>query len=204
MRSIIGASKMVAMIFSSPPQFGHPSRLARRLYRVGDFQCGALAIGRLAIDSRSLLPLQRIVMSRQLPLLSKRCAFAIMAKASTPGRVKTRLVPPLTMEAAAAWNTCFLADACENILTAANSVPIDGYVAYAALGFEAFFRANLPLGMRRCGRARPPRGRASGPTCAGGSETIQGTTQPCRGPAAVSRAALARRICMNVPATSAP
>ena len=87
-------------------------------------------------------------MPRQPTLLSKRCAFAVMAKASTPGRVKTRLVPPLTMKDAAALNTCFLTDVCENILTAANSVPIDGYVAYATIGSEWFFRAHLPPGMR--------------------------------------------------------
>ncbi|MBA2723806.1 MAG: TIGR04282 family arsenosugar biosynthesis glycosyltransferase [Methylibium sp.] len=87
-------------------------------------------------------------MSRQPTLLSKRCAFAIMAKASEPGRVKTRLVPPLSMEHAATLNTCFLADVSQNILTAADSVPIDGYVAYATTGSEAFFRANLAPAMR--------------------------------------------------------
>ena len=36
------------------------------------------------------------------------CGIAIMAKASAPGRTKTRLVPPLTFDEAAALNTAFL------------------------------------------------------------------------------------------------
>ena len=42
--------------------------------------------------------------------LKSLCALAIMAKAPRPGRVKTRLTPPLTPEEAAAINTCFLVD----------------------------------------------------------------------------------------------
>ena len=44
------------------------------------------------------------------------CAIAIMAKASAPGRTKTRLVPPLTFEQAAALNTTFLQDIAGNLL----------------------------------------------------------------------------------------
>ena len=36
------------------------------------------------------------------------CGIAVMAKASLPGKTKTRLVPPLTFEEAAAFNTAFL------------------------------------------------------------------------------------------------
>ena len=39
------------------------------------------------------------------------CGIAVMAKASRPGRTKTRLVPPLTYEEAADLNTVFLRDA---------------------------------------------------------------------------------------------
>ena len=46
------------------------------------------------------------------------CAIAIMAKASAPGRTKTRLVPPLTFEQAAALNTTFLQDMAGNLLSA--------------------------------------------------------------------------------------
>ena len=54
-----------------------------------------------------------------------RCGIAIMAKASRPGRCKTRLVPPLDFDAAAALNTVFLRDIGANIAAAApsNSVP---------------------------------------------------------------------------------
>ena len=44
------------------------------------------------------------------------CGIAIMAKASVPGRTKTRLVPPLTFEQAAALNTAFLQDMAGNLL----------------------------------------------------------------------------------------
>ena len=38
------------------------------------------------------------------------CALAVMTKAPEAGRVKTRLVPPLTLEEAAELNKCFLRD----------------------------------------------------------------------------------------------
>jgi uncharacterized protein len=77
-----------------------------------------------------------------------RCAFAIMAKASDPGACKTRLVPPLTFEEAAALNTCFLGDVSTNILEAGRHRPIDGFIAYATPDSETFFRKNLADGMR--------------------------------------------------------
>ena len=43
------------------------------------------------------------------------CALAVMAKAPRPGRVKTRLQPPLTADEAAALNVCFLRDTTQNI-----------------------------------------------------------------------------------------
>src|SRR4051794_41287733 len=46
------------------------------------------------------------------------CGIAVMAKASAPGRTKTRLVPPLTHEEAADFNTVFLRDISANILEA--------------------------------------------------------------------------------------
>jgi rSAM/selenodomain-associated transferase 1 len=70
-----------------------------------------------------------------------------MAKASESGRVKTRLVPPLTSNEASKLNTCFLADVSANILEVAQQRPIDGYIAYASTGSEAFFTRNLPAGM---------------------------------------------------------
>jgi uncharacterized protein len=72
------------------------------------------------------------------------CAIAIMAKASAPGRTKTRLVPPLTFEQAAALNTAFLQDMAANLLSAGSHTAIAGYVAFAPAGTEAFFRDILP------------------------------------------------------------
>ena len=72
------------------------------------------------------------------------CGIAIMAKASAPGQTKTRLVPPLTFDEAAALNTAFLRDIAENVLQAARHGEIAGYVAFAPRGSEGFFRSILP------------------------------------------------------------
>ena len=49
-----------------------------------------------------------------------------MAKASKPGRTKTRLVPPLTFEEAAACNTAFLRDVADDVLAAARRASFGG------------------------------------------------------------------------------
>lgn len=72
------------------------------------------------------------------------CAIAVMAKASIAGKTKTRLVPPLTEDEAAMFNTVFLRDAADNILSAAALANISGWMAYAPAGSEAFFRGHLP------------------------------------------------------------
>jgi len=76
------------------------------------------------------------------------CGIAVMAKASTPGRAKTRLVPPLTYDEAAALNTAFLQDVIDNMLLAArHAAPhagIAGYAGYGPPGSEEFFRRNFP------------------------------------------------------------
>lgn len=76
------------------------------------------------------------------------CGIAFMAKASAPGRTKTRLVPPLTFEEAAELNTAFLQDVAENLLLASRHVArhaaITGYAAYGPPGSEDFFRKLLP------------------------------------------------------------
>jgi uncharacterized protein len=71
--------------------------------------------------------------------LFDRIAIAVMAKAPAPGRSKTRLVPPLTPEAAAALSAAFLRDVTENIVCAAEEVPVDPWVAYAPAGSEPGF-----------------------------------------------------------------
>jgi len=76
------------------------------------------------------------------------CAIAVMAKASTPGRAKTRLVPPLDYDEAAALNTAFLHDVTDNILLAAGraapGATIAAYAAYGPPGSEDFFRSRFP------------------------------------------------------------
>lgn len=76
------------------------------------------------------------------------CGIAFMAKASVPGRAKTRLVPPLTADEAARLNTVFLRDVADNVLLAARHAPppagIAGYAAYGPQGSETFFRRTLP------------------------------------------------------------
>jgi len=76
------------------------------------------------------------------------CGIAVMAKASIPGRTKTRLVPPLTFEEAAAFNTAFLQDVAANILTAASRMNISGYMAFGPPESAAFFKAILPPDIR--------------------------------------------------------
>jgi uncharacterized protein len=75
------------------------------------------------------------------------CGIAIMAKASAPGRTKTRLVPPLTFDEAAALNTAFLQDIAANLILAGRHAAIAGYAAYAPRGSEDFFNGILPPGI---------------------------------------------------------
>ncbi len=81
---------------------------------------------------------------QQLAAASGTCGIAVMAKASAPGRTKTRLVPPLTFDEAAALNTAFLKDTADNLMLAGRHAPIAGYAAYAPPGSEGFFRGILP------------------------------------------------------------
>ena len=76
------------------------------------------------------------------------CGIAIMAKASIPGRAKTRLVPPLTFGEAAEFNTAFLQDVAANIVAAAGEVPIRGYAAFGPPEMVAFFTSLMsPIGL---------------------------------------------------------
>ena len=75
------------------------------------------------------------------------CAVAVMAKASAPGRTKTRLCPPLNPQEAADLNTAFLKDIAANLSRAAERTPIAAYMAFGPPGSEAFFRENLPSGI---------------------------------------------------------
>jgi uncharacterized protein len=82
------------------------------------------------------------------------CGIAVMAKASVPGRTKTRLTPPLTATEAAAFNTAFLKDVSANLLAAGQGVAVQGsvvqacaihgYMAYGPPGSQQFFVDHLP------------------------------------------------------------
>ena len=83
------------------------------------------------------------------------CAIAVMAKASAPGRTKTRLCPPLDPTEAAAFNTAFIQDIVGNILAAGRTAPVTPYVAYGPAGAAHFFDAVLPPGVGRMEAVAP-------------------------------------------------
>jgi rSAM/selenodomain-associated transferase 1 len=80
------------------------------------------------------------------------CALAVMAKAPRPGKVKTRLSPPLTPEQASALNICFLRDTTENIQHVTQAGNSAGLVVYTPVGDEAAFEGLLPPGFQLLGQ----------------------------------------------------
>ncbi len=79
-----------------------------------------------------------------LAVKAGQCALAVMAKAPRPGKVKTRLSPPLTLDQSAAINICFLRDTTENIAGVSSSAPAAGIISYTPIGDEALFDNLLP------------------------------------------------------------
>ena len=79
--------------------------------------------------------------SIRLPEKIKECALGVMAKAPQPGRVKTRLAPPLTLEESAALNICFLRDTLMNISEVSGAA---GVVVYTPEGEESAFDGIVP------------------------------------------------------------
>jgi rSAM/selenodomain-associated transferase 1 len=71
------------------------------------------------------------------------CAFAVMTKAPRAGRVKTRLVPPLTAAEAAQLNVCFLRDTAAAISQACAEKG-RGIAVYTPVGAEADYVDILP------------------------------------------------------------
>jgi rSAM/selenodomain-associated transferase 1 len=71
------------------------------------------------------------------------CAIAVMAKASIPGRTKTRLVPPLTYEEAALLNTAFLKDVITNLALAGKKATIASFAAFGPPGVAPLFETML-------------------------------------------------------------
>jgi uncharacterized protein len=86
------------------------------------------------------------------------CALAVMTKAPQPGRVKTRLVPPLTPEEAAELNKCLLRDTAAAISSACRQHPVSdahafhsetasvayGIAVYTPVGAESAYNDILP------------------------------------------------------------
>src|SRR5436853_7914931 len=81
------------------------------------------------------------------------CALAVMTKAPQAGRVKTRLVPPLTPEEAAELNKCFLRDTAAAISTACSRRPlgearktarVSAIAVYTPFGAESGYNDILP------------------------------------------------------------
>ena len=81
------------------------------------------------------------------------CALGVMIKAPRAGASKTRLVPPLTHEEAAALSVCFLRDTAANIAAACESAgasgvgrAASGVAVYTPVGAEEAFEGLLPEG----------------------------------------------------------
>jgi uncharacterized protein len=72
------------------------------------------------------------------------CALAVMTKAPQAGRVKTRLVPPLTPEEAAELNKCFLRDTAAAISNATSDDNACGIAVYTPIGTESVYANILP------------------------------------------------------------
>ncbi|MCZ7625855.1 MAG: DUF2064 domain-containing protein [Candidatus Methylomirabilis sp.] len=73
----------------------------------------------------------------------RRYAIAVMGRAPEPGRVKTRLVPPLSYEQAAALYRCLLADKLQQV---AGLPDIDPYLAYTPLQARPSMMTLVPAG----------------------------------------------------------
>ena len=73
-----------------------------------------------------------------------RPALLVMAKQPAAGRVKTRLVPPLTGHSAASLYHCFLLDLLATARAAARIEPFSPVIAYTPTAARDFFRRLAP------------------------------------------------------------
>jgi rSAM/selenodomain-associated transferase 1 len=76
------------------------------------------------------------------------CALGVMIKAPRAGSVKTRLVPPLNHDEAAALSVCFLRDTAENIARLTFEEPAEGVAVYTPQGSESAFDGLLAEGFK--------------------------------------------------------
>src|SRR5205814_7670906 len=109
------------------------------------------------------------VLDPGLPLISGNvCALAVMTKVPRAGRVKTRLVPPLSPDEAAQLNVCFLRDTAAAIADAAYGDTARGVAVYTPLGAESAYNDILP----REFELLPQRGDGFGERLALGAEDL--------------------------------
>src|SRR6266516_6133926 len=80
------------------------------------------------------------------------CALAIMTTAPHAGRVKTRLVPPLTPEEAAELNKCFLRDTVAAISNACGHCPV-GDLSETQSACKPYAARSAMAAARACGIA---------------------------------------------------
>src|SRR5262249_35037692 len=85
----------------------------------------------------------RLIEARQATE-NRAVALALMAKAPRIGRVKTRLVPPLSAEEAAELSQCFIRDMAAKVAEAAGSRRGLGVVAFTPPDDAAAFDDLLP------------------------------------------------------------
>ena len=69
---------------------------------------------------------------------------AIICKTPEPGKSKTRLSPPLSLDQCAALSECFIRDLSANIQTLCDRRGLQGYAIYTPAGSEDAMRALLP------------------------------------------------------------
>jgi len=93
----------------------------------------------------SQMPFHHCVLDPSTPATTAKdvCALAVMTKAPRAGKVKTRLVPPLSAEEAAQLNICFLRDTASAIAKACGTTA-RGIGVYTPIGAEAAYNDVLP------------------------------------------------------------
>ncbi len=82
--------------------------------------------------------------TKSAPVPPHLCALGIMTKAPEPGKVKTRLTPPLAPEEAAEINKCFLRDIAHSISAAGQQSSGRGVGVYTPVGAELAYEGILP------------------------------------------------------------
>jgi rSAM/selenodomain-associated transferase 1 len=91
-------------------------------------------------------PFRLLDPSRRSAGFAGKCALTVMAKAPRPGKVKTRLSPPLAPEQASALNACFLRDTAASLRAATLAAPAELVVSYTPAGEEPAFCGILQEG----------------------------------------------------------